>query len=184
MFRTCWVIFRENFFVIVTLRLHFIVEWECAVDCVLEAWTLCGRSIHGMILTQRDWSTQSKAFPTATLPIVPAKGPECKLSLFTYRPLLLNINLVQKTWVCDGIKDCSRGEDETKCEPTCEDNQFRCGNVSGHESLSVTSRSTITCIGKKHVCDGKRDCPRGEGETRNYHSSLSASHRVSTCCWL
>jgi hypothetical protein len=26
MFRPCWVIFRENFFVILTLRLHFIVE--------------------------------------------------------------------------------------------------------------------------------------------------------------
>jgi hypothetical protein len=36
MFRPCWVIFRENFFVIITLRLHFIVEWECAVDCVLR----------------------------------------------------------------------------------------------------------------------------------------------------
>jgi hypothetical protein len=35
MFRPSWVIFRENLFVIVTLRLHFIVEWECAVDCVL-----------------------------------------------------------------------------------------------------------------------------------------------------
>jgi hypothetical protein len=35
MFRPCWVIFRENFFVIIPLRLHFIVEWECAVDCVL-----------------------------------------------------------------------------------------------------------------------------------------------------
>jgi hypothetical protein len=35
-FRPCWVIFRENIFVIVTLRLHFIVEWECAVDCVLR----------------------------------------------------------------------------------------------------------------------------------------------------
>jgi hypothetical protein len=47
MFRPCWVIFRENFFVIVTLRLHFIVEWECAVDCVLEAWTLCGPGLLG-----------------------------------------------------------------------------------------------------------------------------------------
>jgi hypothetical protein len=28
-FRTCCVIFRENFFVIVALMLHFIVEWEC-----------------------------------------------------------------------------------------------------------------------------------------------------------
>jgi hypothetical protein len=35
MFRPCCVIFREHFFVIVTLRLHFIVERECAVDCVL-----------------------------------------------------------------------------------------------------------------------------------------------------
>jgi hypothetical protein len=35
MFRPCWVIFRENFLVIVTLRSHFIVEWKCAVDCVL-----------------------------------------------------------------------------------------------------------------------------------------------------
>jgi hypothetical protein len=38
MFRPCWIIFRENFFVIVTLRLHFIVEWECAVDCVLRCF--------------------------------------------------------------------------------------------------------------------------------------------------
>jgi hypothetical protein len=35
MFRPCWVIFRENFFVTVTLRLHFTVEWECAVDRAL-----------------------------------------------------------------------------------------------------------------------------------------------------
>jgi hypothetical protein len=34
-FRPCWVIFRENFFVVVTLRLHFIFEWERTVNCVL-----------------------------------------------------------------------------------------------------------------------------------------------------
>jgi hypothetical protein len=38
MFRPCWVIFRENVLVIATLRLHFIVEWECAVDCVLRCF--------------------------------------------------------------------------------------------------------------------------------------------------
>jgi hypothetical protein len=38
MFRPGWVIFRESFFVIVTLWLHFIVEWECAVDCVLRCF--------------------------------------------------------------------------------------------------------------------------------------------------
>jgi hypothetical protein len=37
MFRPCWVIFRENFF-LVALRLPFIVEWECAVDCVLRCF--------------------------------------------------------------------------------------------------------------------------------------------------
>jgi hypothetical protein len=35
MFRPCWVIFREKLFVTITLGLHFTVEWECAVDCVL-----------------------------------------------------------------------------------------------------------------------------------------------------
>jgi hypothetical protein len=38
MFLPCWVIFRECIFVIVTLRLHFIVEWECAVDCALRCF--------------------------------------------------------------------------------------------------------------------------------------------------
>jgi hypothetical protein len=38
MFRPCRVIFREKFFVIVTLILHFIVEWECAVHCVLRCF--------------------------------------------------------------------------------------------------------------------------------------------------
>jgi hypothetical protein len=51
MFRPCWVIFRENFFVTVTLGLHFMFEWECAVDCTalfLEAWTLCGPGLSGL----------------------------------------------------------------------------------------------------------------------------------------
>jgi hypothetical protein len=38
---------QGELFVIVTLRLHFTVEWECAVYCVLEAWTLRRRSRHG-----------------------------------------------------------------------------------------------------------------------------------------
>jgi hypothetical protein len=29
--------FQGELSVVVTLRLHFIVEWECAVDCVLRA---------------------------------------------------------------------------------------------------------------------------------------------------
>lgn len=59
------------------------------------------------------------------------------------------------------MQDCSRGEDEDMCEATCEGNQFRCGNVSiGNET---SSRGSITCVGRKYVCDGKKDCPKGEG---------------------
>jgi hypothetical protein len=37
---------QGELFVVVTLRLHFIVEWECAVDCVLEAWSLRGPGLN------------------------------------------------------------------------------------------------------------------------------------------
>ena len=70
--------------------------------------------------------------------------------------------LFQKTWVCDNVQDCSRGEDEENCEATCEENQFKCGNASNSDTAS-SSKSAVTCIGKKHVCDGKKDCPKGEG---------------------
>jgi hypothetical protein len=62
MFRPCWVIFRENFLVIVTLTLHFIVEWECAVDCVLR----CFWRLHAS-------STQSTAYSHSTI--------KCNLSI-------------------------------------------------------------------------------------------------------
>jgi hypothetical protein len=69
MFRPCWVIFRENF-VIVTLRLHFIVEWECAVDCI-EAWTLCGAGLQAGTAEssslQKQRSTQSTAHFHSTI---------------------------------------------------------------------------------------------------------------------
>jgi hypothetical protein len=61
MFRPCWVIFREKFFVIVTLRLHFIVEWECAVDCVL-----CTGGVNSL-WSRPERSTQSTAHSHSTL---------------------------------------------------------------------------------------------------------------------
>jgi hypothetical protein len=45
MFRPCWVVFRENFSVLVTLRLHFILECECAVDGVLRCFWRRVRSV-------------------------------------------------------------------------------------------------------------------------------------------
>jgi hypothetical protein len=56
MFRPCWIIFRDNFFVIVTLRLHFIVEWECAAARTADSSTL-----------QKQRSTQSTAHSHSTI---------------------------------------------------------------------------------------------------------------------
>jgi hypothetical protein len=92
MFRPCWAIFTENFFVIVTLRLHFIVEWECAVGCVLRCfwrrelpaipacrpgppvcsdWNSIKMKMHigigGMFLASETRSTRTKPSPAATL---------------------------------------------------------------------------------------------------------------------
>ncbi|XP_049859513.1 low-density lipoprotein receptor-related protein 4 [Schistocerca gregaria] len=72
-------------------------------------------------------------------------------------------NCILKTWVCDGVPDCSKGEDEALCEITCEENQFRCENITSANDTS-SSRSSVTCINRKHMCDGKRDCPKGEDE--------------------
>lgn len=33
---------------------------------------------------------------------------------------------LKKSWVCDGVADCKRGEDELDCEVHCEIGQFSC----------------------------------------------------------
>ncbi|EAA44666.5 AGAP003656-PA [Anopheles gambiae str. PEST] len=56
---------------------------------------------------------------------------------------------------CDGVADCSRGEDEQdcgKCPWSCD------------ESREFLCRSDNTCIQKEAVCDGNRDCSDGEDE--------------------
>jgi alkyl hydroperoxide reductase subunit AhpC len=52
-------------FVIVTLRLHFIVEWECAVDCVLRCLWRRGRDRREF--TPPVHSTQSTAHSHSTI---------------------------------------------------------------------------------------------------------------------
>uniref|UniRef100_A0A182UCD0 Uncharacterized protein n=1 Tax=Anopheles melas TaxID=34690 RepID=A0A182UCD0_9DIPT len=54
---------------------------------------------------------------------------------------------------CDGVADCSRGEDEQDC-----------GIVECDESREFLCRSDNTCIQKEAVCDGNRDCSDGEDE--------------------
>jgi hypothetical protein len=67
MFRPCWVIFRENFFVIFTLRLHFTVEWECAVDCVLRSFWRRPAGRDHREFTPPVHSTQSTAHSHSTI---------------------------------------------------------------------------------------------------------------------
>jgi len=125
---------------------------------------------------------REKPFPLPHYPFFLQKGPEYKLTcLYIFHCCYIFV-LIQKTWVCDGIHDCSRGEDESKCETKCEENQFRCGNVSSYNSTTVISKSAVSCIGKKHVCDGKRDCPKGEGKKRNNHRSVTASQTLRMWC--
>lgn len=54
--------------------------------------------------------------------------------------------------------DCSQGEDEQKCDVICDESKFLC------KSPEINETMTSFCINKKHVCDGQRDCPRGEDE--------------------
>lgn len=87
--------------------------------------------------------------------------------------ILLN-NYFQLLWVCDGVPDCSNGEDEQECAMTCEATQYLCEapHVINDTALAVAnSAQTSTnhhyhryCIPIKHVCDGTADCPNGDGE--------------------
>jgi hypothetical protein len=67
---------QGELFVIVTLRLHFTFEWECAVDCVLEAWTVCRPGLHCTAVQagtaessrlQKQHNTQSTAHSHSTI---------------------------------------------------------------------------------------------------------------------
>lgn len=85
----------------------------------------------------------------------------------------------QSSWVCDGVKDCSLGEDEENCKMTCSDEtQFACNPVNSTTPTVPGTRLKLlpthalrahrTCIPKNRVCNGKKDCPRGEGNEHNH----------------
>lgn len=60
---------------------------------------------------------------------------------------------VPQMLVCDGIDDCSDGEDERNCKCGGSD-QFECRSASGK----------VKCISKAKVCDSVWDCMDGEDE--------------------
>jgi len=56
-------------------------------------------------------------------------------------------------WKCDGINDCSNGEDEKDCE-----------EVKNCRSSDFTCEADKSCISMSWRCDGDSDCPDGSDE--------------------
>ncbi|KFM71546.1 Low-density lipoprotein receptor-related protein 2, partial [Stegodyphus mimosarum] len=76
-----------------------------------------------------------------------AVGLVCREDQFLCGPLNVCIN---NTFLCDGIEDCPDGQDEFKCQDSCQSN-FRCVNSS-------------MCIMSEARCDGIWDCEDGTDE--------------------
>ncbi|PIO53410.1 Low-density lipoprotein receptor domain class A, partial [Teladorsagia circumcincta] len=55
-------------------------------------------------------------------------------------------------WLCDGLKDCKNGLDESHCSylHTCPEGDFICRSGD--------------CVSSHFKCDGEIDCPGGEDE--------------------
>ncbi|XP_052784721.1 LDL receptor repeat-containing protein egg-2-like [Mya arenaria] len=91
--------------------------------------------------------------------------------------------------VCDGRPDCSGGQDETNCPPTCSPNQILCSDkmTCGTRCDKIPDcplaedekscpkpcfcdsglflcKDGETCLPMSKICNGENDCPGGEDE--------------------
>ena len=70
---------------------------------------------------------------------------------------------IDLSWLCDGIPDCSGGEDEVDC--VCSDDQFQC-NVCKRDDECDDGIPIRQCIDESRVDDGGWDCVDGNDESQ------------------
>ena len=77
---------------------------------------------------------------------------------------------IDLSWLCDGIPDCSGGQDEVDC--VCSDDEFQC-NVCGRDNECNDGIPHHQCIDESRVDDGRwdpwmnGDCLNGNDEPQN-----------------
>ena len=62
---------------------------------------------------------------------------------------------IDLSWLCDGIRDCSGGEDERDC--ACSVHEFQCSNCERDDECG-DQIALHQCISKTLVGNGKKDC--------------------------
>ena len=67
---------------------------------------------------------------------------------------------IDLSWLCDGIPDCSGGQDEWDC--VCSDDEFQC-NVCGRDDKCDDGIPIHECINASRVYDG-RSCLNANDE--------------------
>ena len=70
---------------------------------------------------------------------------------------------IDLSWLCDGIPDCSGGQDEVDC--VCSDDQFQC-NVCKRDDECDDGIPIHQCIDESRVDDRRSDCRNENDESQ------------------